>query len=70
MMTSIPSGWGMRDYRPEPVIAELDDATLVPALCFNLPVPPRLDEIDKEYAQRLRDVAPRGLPVSYVKRIG
>lgn len=61
----------VREYRPEAVIAELDDATQVPALCFNLPVPPRLDEVNQAYAQRLRDLALRvGLPASYVERIG
>ncbi len=61
----------VREYRPEAVIAELDDATQVPALCFNLPVPPRLDEMNEGYAQRLRDLALRvGLPASYVKLIG
>ena len=62
---------GVREYRPEAVIAELDDATQVPALCFNLPVPPGLDGVNKGYAQRLRDLALRvELPASYVKRIG
>src|SRR2546428_12161695 len=37
----------VREYRPEAVIAELDDATQVPALCFNLPVPPRPDEMNE-----------------------
>ncbi len=61
----------VREYRPEAVIAELDDATQVPALCFNLPVLPRLDEVNKGYAQKLRDLALRvGLPASYVKNIG
>ena len=62
---------GVREYRPEAVISELDDGTRVPALCFNLPVPPGLDEMDNEYARRLRDLALRlGLPASYVERIG
>jgi hypothetical protein len=62
---------GVREYRPEAVITELDDGTRVPALCFNLPVPPGLDEMDREYARRLRDLALRlGLPASYVERIG
>jgi len=61
----------VRMYRPEAVIAELDDGARVPALCFNLSPPPRLDEVNKDYAQRLRDLALRvGLPASYVERIG
>ena len=61
----------VREYRPEAVLVELDDAVQVPALCFNLPVPPRLAEVNEGYAQKLRDLALRvGLPASYVKRIG
>lgn len=62
---------GVREYRPEAVIVELDDAAQVPALCFNLPVSPRLDDVDKGYAQKLRELALRvGLPASYVESIG
>lgn len=62
---------GVREYRAEPVIAELEDGAQVPALCFNLPVPPRPDELNEAYARKLRDLAHRvGLPASYVKRIG
>jgi hypothetical protein len=61
---------GVQMYRPEAVIAELTDGTRIPALCFNLPVPPGPDEINKEYAQELRDLALRlGLPADYVDRI-
>lgn len=60
----------VRMYRPEAVIAELDDASRIPALCFNLPVPPEASEANEEYAQRLRDLARRlGLPADYVDRI-
>jgi gamma-glutamyl AIG2-like cyclotransferase len=60
----------VREYRPEAVIAELEDGAQVPALCFNLALPPRPDPKNEEYAQRLREVALRaGLPASYVKRI-
>src|SRR5437773_2684716 len=61
----------VRMYRPEAVIAELADGARVPALCVNLSPPPRLDEVNKDYAQRLRHLALRvGLPASYVERIG
>jgi Gamma-glutamyl cyclotransferase, AIG2-like len=61
---------GVQMYRPEAVIAELTDGSRIPALCFNLPVPPAPDEINKEYAQELRDLALRlGLPADYVDRI-
>jgi hypothetical protein len=57
------------DYRPEAVIAQLADGSLIPALCFNLP-PSEAAEPNPEYAAKLRDVAARlGLPVSYVASI-
>ncbi len=60
----------VRVYRPEAVIAELDNAVRVPALCFNLPVPPRPGEANEEYARTLRDLARRlGLPAEYVDGI-
>ena len=61
----------VRVYRPEAVVAELDDGSRVATLCFNLPEPPGLDERNDMYAQRLRDLASRlELPVTYVERIG
>ena len=61
---------GVQMYRPEAVIAELDDTARIPALCFNLPVAPGPDEVNVEYAQKLRDLARRlGLPADYVERI-
>jgi hypothetical protein len=60
----------VREYRHEAVIAELDDASRLPALCFNLPVSPPPDESNMEYAIKLRDLARRlGLPASYIDRI-
>ena len=60
----------VRMYRPEAVIAELETGARVPALCFNLPVPPAPDEANEEYAEKLRDLARRlGLPADYVDRI-
>jgi Gamma-glutamyl cyclotransferase, AIG2-like len=57
-------------YRPEPLLATLANGTSVPALCFNLPTPPRTDEAKPEYATRLKAVARRlGLPESYVESI-
>lgn len=58
-------------YRPEAVSARLLDESAVPALCFNLPVPPSADERNPQYAQKLREVAARiGLPPDYVSSIG
>jgi hypothetical protein len=57
-------------YRPEAVLAELDDGTRSAALCFNLPVAPTADARNEEYATRLREVARRmALPEEYVERI-
>ena len=57
-------------YRPEAVLARLEDGTLVPALCFNLPLPPSPDERNADYAARLRRLAERiGLPRDYVSSI-
>ncbi|MDQ3818647.1 MAG: gamma-glutamylcyclotransferase [Acidobacteriota bacterium] len=57
-------------YRPEAVMAQVADGSLVPALCFNLPVEPSPDERNPEYAAKLREVAKGiGLPVDYVSSI-
>ena len=58
-------------YRPEAVLVELVDGTRIPALCYNLVVPPGADEANPEYAAKLRDLARRlDLPADYVARIG
>ena len=57
-------------YRPEAVLTELADGSRVPALCFNLVVPPAAEEANSEYAAKLRDLARRlGLPSDYVESI-
>ena len=57
-------------YRPEAVSAHLSDGSVVPALCFNLPVPPSLEERNPQYVSKLREVASRiGLPPDYVSTI-
>ena len=61
----------VRVYRPEAVICELDNGISVPALCFNLPIPPPLDDRNPEYASRLKELAKRlELPLEYINRIG
>ena len=61
---------GVHDYRPEAVTVELDDGTGLPALCFMLPKAPGAEEVNQEYARRLRDLALRlGLPPGYVNAI-
>ena len=60
----------VRPYRPEAVLCELEDGSRVPALCFNLVVPPEPEEANSEYAAKLRDLARRlGFPPDYVERV-
>ena len=57
-------------YRPEAVAAQLADGSVIPALCFNLPVPPSITERNPQYVSKLRELAERiGLPPSYVASI-
>lgn len=57
-------------YRAEAVIAQLADGSYVPAMCFNLVVPPAPEEANPEYAAKLRDLARRlDLPSWYVDSI-
>ncbi|HEX8891154.1 MAG TPA: gamma-glutamylcyclotransferase family protein [Pyrinomonadaceae bacterium] len=57
-------------YRPEAVLARLDDGSVVAALCFNLPVPPSASERNPQYALKLKELAARiGLPESYLSSI-
>ena len=57
-------------YRPEAVAVELGDGSRMPALCFNLVVPPGEQETNPAYAQQLRELAHRlGLPSDYVRSI-
>jgi gamma-glutamyl AIG2-like cyclotransferase len=57
-------------YRPEPVSVELDGHDGVAALCFNLTAPPRPEESNAAYAEKLRELARRlGLPADYVAGI-
>jgi hypothetical protein len=57
-------------YRPEAVSARLTDGSVVPVLCFNLPVPPASDERNPQYAAKLKALAERiGLPPGYVASI-
>jgi hypothetical protein len=58
------------EYRPEAVLAQLEDGSCSPALCFNLVVPPSPEEANSEYATKLRELA-RGLklPPGYIETI-
>jgi hypothetical protein len=53
-------------YRPEPVLAQLEDGTAEVALCFNLPTAPDGATTNSEYAAALQSVARKvGLPEHY-----
>jgi hypothetical protein len=57
-------------YRPEAVLAQLADGSYIPALCFNLVVPPAPEEANADYAMKLRELARRlKLPPGYVESI-
>lgn len=57
-------------YRPEAIIAILEDNSRVPALCYNIPTLPTPQHANPEYASKLRDLARRlRLPSDYVKKI-
>lgn len=57
-------------YRPEAVVARLSDGSAIPALYFNLPRPPSVEERNPQYASKLRALAARlGLPPDYVSSI-
>ncbi len=57
-------------YRPEAVLCELADGSHVPAMCFNLVVPPAPEEANSEYSAKLRELARRlGLPSDYIESI-
>lgn len=62
---------GVRGYRPEAVLAKTHDGDEVPAWCYNLPDMPAAEEVNTEYAGRLRALAERvGLPAEYVAGMG
>jgi hypothetical protein len=57
-------------YRPEAVSARVADGSVVPALCFNLPTLPSIDERNPQYVSKLRELAERiGLPPDYMASI-
>ena len=61
---------GLEPYRPEAVLARCLDGGSVPALCYNLPVPPRADERNPGYAARLQKLLGElGFPLEYVNSV-
>jgi hypothetical protein len=60
----------VKAYRPEPVEAQLNDGSRVPALCFNLPVAPSPKEANPDYATKLRELARQlSFPAHYIDSI-
>jgi len=46
------------------------DGSIIPALCFNLPIPPSSEERNPQYVSNLKEVANcLGLPPEYVSSI-
>ncbi len=69
-IAALYSGPGLEAYRPESVVAEGPDGAKTSALCFNLVTPPSPGEANREYADKLRELAHRlCLPPEYVARI-
>ena len=64
------AGPGLEAYVPEAILTSGQDGIALPALCFNLAVPPSPIEANPEYAAKLRALAERlGFSESYVKSI-
>ena len=64
------SGPGLEAYRAELVVAEGPDGAKTSALCFNLVTPPSPGEANRDYAEKLRELARRlSLPPEYIARI-
>ena len=60
----------VQDYRPEPVLAYLNDDEPLAALCFNLVEPPSLAEQNADYAKKLRALAESlNFPADYIASI-
>ncbi len=58
-------------YRPEAILARLENGTSVPALCFTLPMPPEPSERNPDYERQLAALGHRlGLPAEYVRSFG
>ncbi len=65
------SAESVSSYRPEAVLARLDDGSSIPALCFNLPTAPAPSEGNAAYASQLAALGRRlGLPSEYLRSLG
>lgn len=61
---------GLEEYVPETVVCTTMNGETVSALCYNLSKAPAPDEVNKEYAAKLRDVLLKlGFPAEYIERL-
>ena len=61
---------GLQHYLPEAVLAQTLEGEAVPALCYNLPEPPRAGDRNPAYAAQLKAVLQGlGFPAAYVASI-
>jgi hypothetical protein len=70
-LSDLYSGPGVIDYRPETVETErVDDGTIQPALCYNLPADQLGSEFNSEYARNLSSLLTRlGFPLTYARKV-
>jgi hypothetical protein len=60
----------LHDYQPEAVLVHLANGETLAALCFNLVEPPLADDLNPEYASKLRALAERlHFPADYIRSI-
>jgi hypothetical protein len=60
---------GLEQYRPEPLLVQLDDGKILPVLCYLCPRP-QPGEANAEYAARLRAVLKKlGFAPAYIDSI-
>ena len=64
------SGPGLEDYRPEALLAHVDERETIPALCYNLVQAPEPHERNPQYAKRLRSVLEKlEFPIGYIESV-
>lgn len=65
------SGAGLQSYRAEALLAVLlDSSTQTACLCYNLPVRPTVEDINRDYSQKLKLALERfGFPDKYISSI-
>ena len=61
------SAAGLEDYHPEAITVNLMGEQILPAMCYNLLIPPKPDEANPEYAEKLRKALYRlEFPSAYI----